>query len=157
MNRHRKQYSFEEVLGKLMRYCAYQERSPKEVKEKALKLGSSAKEQDELIRKLEADRFLDEERFAEIYVKGKAMLKRWGKFKLIQGLRLKGISTSIIDKVVADISAEDFQENLLYLIERRLPIDNEDKNEVAKLYRYLLGKGYESEMIIKALKKQDLM
>ena len=57
----------EEAKQKIFRYCAYQERSHKEVKTKLYGYGLYASQVDEIISQLITDGFLNEERFAKAF------------------------------------------------------------------------------------------
>ena len=76
----------QEALAKAMRYCAYQERAPREVAEKLKELGQSPSEVTELLQQLKDDDFVNEQRFAKLFSSGKFRIKQWGKRK-IQGCK----------------------------------------------------------------------
>ncbi|MEQ8909023.1 MAG: RecX family transcriptional regulator [Vicingaceae bacterium] len=157
MYNRRRQYSFEEVLDKLMRYCAFQERSPQEVLIKADKYGMSKQQKADLLHYLEEENFVDEGRFALAYTSGKVKIKHWGKYKLIEGLRSKGVTQASIQDALESISEEQHKENLQHWLNKKLPIDKDDQKEKAKLYRFLLSKGFESDEISKVLREVGLM
>src|SRR5690606_6510429 len=77
---------------KIERYCAYQERSQKEVRNKLYELGlKNSADVEELISELIQSNFINEERFARAYTLGKFRMKLWGRIKISQGLKQKGI------------------------------------------------------------------
>jgi len=144
--------SFEEVLAKLMRYCSYQERSELEVRQKANTLGYRGNDVDLLVERLIADNFQNEKRFAEAYVRGKVNAKRWGIFKIREGLSSKGVASQVATKALNSINKKDYLDNLNYLLRNKLKdISQFNQDEKAKLYRFLLSKGYESEKVLEAL------
>lgn len=152
-----KQYSFEEVLSKLMRYCSYQERSELEVCQKAALLGAKKSDLEKFIDFLKADNFINEKRFAESYVRGKFKVKRWGKYKIREGLRMKGISDALIEKQLSGISREQYLENLEHLVEQRNLSGKLSQEELSKQYRYFLSKGYESDLVMEVFRKRGLL
>lgn len=152
-----KQYSFEEVLIKLMKYCSYQERSALEVKQKAALLGAKRSDLEKLIDLLKADNFINEKRFAESYVRGKFKVKRWGKYKIREGLRMKGISDTVIEKQLSGISREQYLENLEHLVDQRNLSGKLSQEELSKQYRYFLSKGYESDLVMEVFRKRGLL
>lgn len=152
-----KQYSFEEVLSKLMRYCSYQERSELEVRQKAALLGAKKSDFEKLIGLLKADNFINEKRFAESYVRGKLKVKRWGKYKICEGLRMKGVSAGTIEKQLSGISREQYLENLEHLVEQRNLSGKLSQEELSKQYRYFLSKGYESDLVMEVFRKRGLL
>lgn len=155
------------VLLKLERFCAYQERSQKQVEEKGRKLGLSQSQIDLAMVELIQSNFLNEERFALAYVKGKVNIKGWGKNKLILGLKRAGISQSLINKALQSVGTEKNEKALDIQIRKKLKslFKNDDTVEMIltgnekldfetrnKLVRFLLGKGFEYDEINRALR-----
>lgn len=143
------------AYAKACRFCAYQERTQAEVRQKliALELWEDAVE--ELIAKLISENFINEERFAKAYASGKFRNLQWGKVKIKLGLKQHGLSPYCIKKGLAEIEDEDYQKTLFRLIEKKAPLIKE-KNKLVKkqkLINYLLGKGYEADIVIDAVKK----
>ena len=149
--------SFQEVLSKLMRYCSYQERSPFEVKQKLREYTLPADKVDEIMDLLVDDNFINEERFATLFVRGKVKVKRWGLYKIREGLSRKGVNSEEMTKAVATIDEVVYEENLNYLVDRKLELSPDYKDEVSKMYRYLQSKGYEGEWISRVLREKELM
>ena len=114
-----KQYSFQEVLSKLTKYCSYQDRSKLEVRRKAYSLGASKSAIEEMLDYLEDEKFLDENRFVASYVRGKVQIKRWGKYKIRKGLKSKGIAENLVQEYLSKVSEDTFKENIEYLIKKR--------------------------------------
>jgi regulatory protein len=69
------------IQGKIMKYCAYQDRSISEVIDKLYKLEVWKEEHDKYINYLIDNLFLDEIRFTTSFVRGKFRIKHWGKQK----------------------------------------------------------------------------
>ncbi|KAA3651747.1 MAG: RecX family transcriptional regulator [Bacteroidetes bacterium] len=157
MNFNKKQYSFEEVYSKLMRYCAYQERSTYEAKNKAFELGLRKNELQKLIDLLQEENFIADERFAKAYVSGKVNVKKWGRYKISEGLFAKGITGETAEEALREIDEMVYFKNLSYWVDYKLEREVYTKAELPKLYRFLQSKGYESEFIAKELKGRKLM
>ena len=102
----KKYYSQEAALLKLQSYCAYQERCHNEVMTKLRDLGVYGDKADEIVAQLITDNFLNEERFAVSYARGKFRIKRWGKIRIRQELKLRQIPEYSIKKAMAEIDAE---------------------------------------------------
>lgn len=153
-----KVYSYTEAKNKAETYCAYQERSQQEVRDKLYKLNLHTSQVEELITYLIENNFLNESRFANAYVSGKFRIKKWGRKKIKQGLKLKGIPEPIIKKAFAQIVEEDYLEVLRELIKKKhaelgFKKDVHIKN---KLYNYAFSKGYESNLIFLTLNNNEL-
>tara|TARA_B110000046_G_scaffold173759_1_gene196656 strand:- start:8175 stop:8651 length:477 start_codon:yes stop_codon:yes gene_type:complete len=149
--------SFQEVLLKLMRYCSYQERSSFEVKQKLREYALPADKVEEIMDLLVDDNFIDEDRFAALFVRGKVKVKRWGVYKIREGLSRKGVSSDEMAKAIATIDQETYIENLNYLVDRKLDLSREHGEDISKMYRYLKSKGYEGDKISKVLRNKMLM
>lgn len=152
--RYKKRYSPTEALAKIQRYCAYQERSHKEVKNKLFEYGLYASEVDELLSRLITDGFLNEERFAKAYAGGKFRIKKWGRVKIKNELEFLGLTKNCIQRGLNEIDSADYKKTLRLLLKKKstqLTEENAFKKR-DKLARYAIGKGYESEMVWEVVK-----
>ncbi|CAL68507.1 regulatory protein RecX [Christiangramia forsetii] len=149
MQHNQKSYTVEEALQKLMHYCAYRDRSQKEVEDKLdnMKMIPEAKEQ--IIISLMQEGFLNEERFARSFVRGKFRIKKWGRVKIIQELKKRGISSPIIKLGLSEIKESDYRQTLYELAEKKLEKIKEPNayKKKGKLADHLLRKGYESTLV----------
>ena len=100
------------ILNKLRHYCAYQERCHEEVRTKLLSLKVYGDGLEEIINQLISEDFLNEERFAKAYAGGKFRMKKWGRGKIIQGLKARKISDYCIKQGMSEIPEEDYQKFL---------------------------------------------
>ncbi len=152
-----KTYSKDGAKPKLEKYCAYQERSHKQVFDKCRSYGLSESDSNEILVELIQSNFLNEERFVEAYVKGKFKIKSWGKQKISQGLKLAGINQKLISLSIQEIKFEDYIKTIQRLAEKKMKTLKEgtDFEKKIKVQRYLLSKGYKYDEISEALKLQD--
>lgn len=142
-------------LSAIQHYCAYQERCHSEVRTKLLELNFRGAELEEAIASLIADNFLNEERFARSYCSGKFRIKQWGRRKIIQGLKQKGVSEYCIRKGMKEIDNEIYWNTLQKLADKKWAELSGERNvwiRKQKVQRYLLQKGYESDLISEILK-----
>jgi regulatory protein len=149
-----KKISFLEAKSKIESYCAYQDRSHFEVKNKLFSWGQSAEQVDQLTAYLIENKFLDEGRFAESYVSGKLRIKHWGRIKIRQGLKLKQIPEKIIQLAFKTIDPDEYFEILKHEItkkQRDLSNEKDPWKKKAKLLRYAQSKGFENDLIFEAL------
>lgn len=141
--------SKEQALQKVRQFCAYQERSHSEVRQKLKDLGVTGHEGEEIISSLIEDNYLNEERFAIQYAGGKFRLKEWGRRKIYYALKEKRVSDQCIGRALAAIDEDDYLETLGRLAEKKYELL---KNEPGPLRKkkttdYLLQKGFEPELI----------
>lgn len=134
---------------KLANFCAYQERSQQEVREKLVKMGILSDDLEDIIVFLISENFLNEERFAIAYAGGKFRVKHWGKLKIKNALRLKGTSEPCIRKALQLIDHETYTQVLKKEIKRKAKEISESNviKKTNKLAAYLIGKGFESELV----------
>jgi len=150
----RKTLTKEQALQKLRHYCAYQERCHSEVRSKLYQLGVTRKIHDELISDLIQQDYLNEERFAVAYARGKFRINRWGKRKIESGLREKQISDYCIKKALKEIPEKDYKEKLEKLVEVKFQsLEGEsDFNRKKKTIEYFIGRGFEGKILMEIVK-----
>lgn len=153
-----KDENFEEILGKLRRYCAYRERCTKEVRDKMKKWILGPGDQNELLARLRDESFLDDARFAESYARSKNRQNKWGKYRIAMELRSRNIDEQMVQAALEGIEEEQYREQLKELILKKRdelgkPIDFEKKQ---KLLRYVTGKGYSSGEVFGMLEEMKI-
>lgn len=144
-----------QIKKRLADYCVYQDRSHYEVEQKLKELRTlNEDERVEILIWLIQNNFLNEERFSKSYARGKFYQKKWGKIKIIQGLKQKRIPTNLIDKGIEEINEDDYKSTLMELTEKKWNIIRESEVYLKKkkIYNYLLQKGYEYNLINEILK-----
>lgn len=135
-------------------YCAYQERCHKEVMEKLHALGVPRSEAETILAVLIQEGYLDEERFAIQFAGGKFRMNHWGKRKIEAELRMRGVSPYCIRKGLAEIDEADYLATLEKLARNHVK-NNHSREARAKTTHYLLQKGYEPDLIARALTAGD--
>lgn len=146
------------ALAKAESWCAYQERSQHEVRNKLFDWGLRPNEVEEVLTELIVTNFLNEERFAMAYVSGKVNIKKWGKIKVKQGLKLKKVPDKLLQKALNSIDGDKYLENLKILAIKKSLVLTE-KNPLKRKYKlvsYLQGKGFENDLIFDVLKANNL-
>lgn len=135
-------------IAKLQHYCAYQERSHREVKYKCLELGLRGEEVDEAIAALVSENFLNEERFARAFAGGKFRSKQWGRKKILAELKQRQVSAYCIKKGMEEIDADDYEQALTTLATKKYESlrGEEPFKRKYKVVQYLMQKGYEQEL-----------
>lgn len=143
------------ILQKAASYCAYQERTQDEVKQRLKKWNVWGDEADEIVAELISMNYLSEERFAKTYAGGKFRVKNWGRMKIRQELNRRGLSTYSIEKGMGEIGNEDYVAGLRELLSKKRDLLSKTETDPfklkQKLARFALGKGYESELVWKEL------
>lgn len=145
----KKSLTVDEALLKVMNYCVYQDRCHQEVEKKLndLKMYEDAKAY--IITKLIEEDFLNEERFARSYARGKFRIKKYGRLRILRDLKAKDISAYNRKAALSEIDEEDYLKTLRELSEQKLKTlkETDDYKKKQKLYQHLAYKGYETDLI----------
>lgn len=151
----RKTLTREQALQKLRHYCAYQERSHAEAKEKLYSFGLRKQAVEEALCQLIEEDYLNEERFAIQFAGGKFRMKQWGRVKIKHALKQKQVSDYCISKAMKQLDEKEYEKTLHKLAEQKWKtIKGEGVNLFVKMNKttdYLLQKGYEHELIKEAI------
>ena len=143
-----------EVRKKIYHYCAYQERSHQEVKNKLHELELSSSEIEEMISHLITEGYLNEERFAKAFVGGKFRVKNWGRIKIINALEAKGLTKNCIRIGLQEIDDADYHRTIESLVLKKL--DQTDEGNIyvkrEKLATHVIQKGFEPELVWEVVK-----
>lgn len=150
-----KAYSLTEATKKLESYCAYQERCHKEVIEKLKGMRMIPEAIDQITTHLIQENYLNEERFAKSFARGKFVIKKWGKNRIVNELKLRQVSKFNIKSALAEINEADYYKTLDELAKKRLTQIHESnlQKKRKKLADYLLYRGWESNLVYEKLKE----
>ncbi len=145
--------------AKLEHYCAYQERSQQEVRDKLYGYGLHSAEVEDVISDLISSNYLNEARFAFAYTLGKFRIKHWGKIKIRQGLKLKRVGDNLIKKALNEINPSDYERTLKSLMVKKAALlkEKDDFKRQQKLILYGISKGYERDLIFDCLNSNGLL
>lgn len=156
-NKNAETLSVQQIQGKLKYYCAYQERCYKEVEEKLYSYKISPSEKEQILIYLIENNFINEERFAQSFVRGKHNYKFWGKNRIINELKFRNISSKIIEIALKEIPETIYLENFHAIAEKNWENSTERKGQKKnkKFVDFLLRKGYETSLIYDKLNELD--
>src|SRR5690554_2022480 len=138
-----------DIKQSIQKWCALQERSSFEVTQKLILWNIDKKIIPQIINELRDENFLNDERFAEDYARGKFRIKNWGKNKIKLSLEQKRVSPTTIDYALSLIDEEEYQEALKNLAEKKLRQvkDTDVYKKRSKVYQFLLSKGFENHLV----------
>lgn len=144
-----------EAFTKICNFCAYQERTQQEVRDKLYSFGLYQDEVEHLICDLIEENFINEERFAKLYAGSKFRTKKWGRIKILQNLKQKGISDYCIRSGMKEIEADDYAQTLENVLLKKYPGINGATEYIRKqkLARYAMSRGFEAELIWSKIKE----
>lgn len=147
-----------DIKQKIYKYCAYQERTHFEVRNKLYEYGLGSDAVDELITQLIGEGYLNEERFAKTFAGGKFRIKSWGRIKIVHALEAKGLTRNCIALGLKEINETDYMETLQTLLEKKAATVQSDDDFVMrdKIAKYAIQKGFEPELVWRCVKAMDL-
>lgn len=145
----------EQVLDKMAKYCAYQERCVKEVIEKLKTYEIAEKDQSEIFNYLIDSRFVDDERFARAFVRGKINQSGWGLNKIRFHLMQKGIAKEIIDEALRQTDEEVYRQRLIEILRTKVKTVKAENafEKNRKLAAYAMQRGFEAGLVWEVLKE----
>jgi regulatory protein len=141
--------SAEVAQQKIMSWCAYQERSQHETRQKLYQYGIGEEDVEAIIANLISENFLNEERFAKAFVSGKLRIKHWGRNKIKVELKKHKLSEACVKIGLKSIDLEEYIEILKKVIEKKtksIPSNHTQKTFYVVL-NYLISRGFESDLV----------
>ncbi len=143
----------DEMLVRMAGLCAGAEQCAGDIRSKIMKQGFSSEEAEKMLSYLQANKYIDDSRYACAYASDKVRISGWGRMKVRMGLRAKGMSDSIISQALEYVSEKDYSEALeKVLLSKARTLDLKEVKDRQKLYRYLASRGFESQIIISAIR-----
>ena len=108
---------------------------------------------DLLIIELIQFNFLNEERYARSFARGKFRIKKWGKLKIRMALKKREVYFKCIDFAMSEIDDKTYLNTLKELLQKKNDILKETNlyKRKMKLINYLVNRGYEYDLIQDAL------
>ena len=149
MENYKTQWSQDVALEAMRKWCAAQDRCQSEVRNKLIEHKVFGLDLENIIAQLITEGFINEERFAKNYVRGKFRMNHWGRIKIMQGLKLFQISEYCIRKGFMEIDYAEYYSTVKRELEKKWATLKSGKTMAhrKKLQNFGLQKGYESEII----------
>lgn len=145
----------DQVLDKMAKYCAYQERCVKDVCDKLKTYDIPEESKKEILAYLLDNRFVNDERFAKAFVRGKINQSGWGVNKIRFQLVHKGIAKELIDAAFEEFDPDIYKEKLIAVLKAKaktVKAEN-DFQKRQKLAAYALQKGFEASLVFEVVKE----
>jgi regulatory protein len=144
-----------QALEKLKHFCSYRDRAHSEVKDKLKQLGIREGDANDIMATLITGDYLNEERFARSFARGKFRIKKWGRKKIIQALKSKNVSPYCIRRGLEEIDEDEYRQILARLASDKYSLLKNEQylNRKYKTMQYLLAKGYEADLVGETVRK----
>lgn len=148
-----KVYDLQLAKEKIQAYCAYQERCHQEVTKKLKSWGLIPDAVDMLLAELMQHNFLNEERYARSFARGKFRIKKWGRIKIRLELKKREIYAKCIEFAMEEIDGDTYYETLKEVLQKKSNLEKETHpyKRKAKLTRYMASRGFEFDLIRMAM------
>ncbi len=134
---------------KIAKLCSIKEMCRYDVLEKLSKWEIKKSDAEKITDWLEDEKFIDDSRYSQFFVRDKYRFNKWGRIKIAYQLRHKKIKEEDISKAMLEIDNNEYENILFSLLLSKLRSINNDKYTKAKLYKYAQGRGFESNLIFK--------
>lgn len=143
----------EQALRSLMNLCVKAERSEFDVRRLLERWGIAAEERQRIVDTLVRERFVDDRRYAEAYVREKVRFSGWGRFKIRAALRAKRIDESIIEEALGQVDGASMREKLEHRLQMKMARTRaRDEYDLrGKLLRYGAGLGFDTDMVLEVV------
>ena len=141
--------SYDEILYKLAAKCSISEQCLSDIEAKLSRYDLTEEERTRMLRHLVEEKYIDDGRYAEAFVRDKYRFNKWGRIKIAQGLRMKGIDSETINNAMEAIDETEYLDILRNLIKaKRKSTHGKNDYEInGKLVRFATGRGFEYSAI----------
>lgn len=142
-----------DILSKLERFCAFQERCESDVRKKLTSMPCSVAQRDEIIRRLREHDFLNDRRFVEVFVRSKVH-ECWGKLKIRQALFAKSVDVQLIDEFLNAIDEDEYAQMIADVVMKWKRMHSAEADDRQKLFRYMLTRGFSIGEVMAAMNNE---
>jgi regulatory protein len=145
------------ALKKAMNLCARREYCSNDIRNKLDTWGLNEQYTENIISRLVKDNFINDNRYAEAFVKDRYWNNKWGKIKISAQLKAKKISSSSIESAMASIDEDQYRQTIReILISHRKFIKAKNQYDLkGKLLRFGLSRGFESHILYDVLNELE--
>lgn len=143
----------QEIKDKSFNLLSYRERSINELKKRLIKKGYHEKDVCKVITRLKELDYLNDERFAENWIKYRIKHKPRGRNLLKKELMAKGVDQRLINRVLDKLLSEDIEKELAFSLAAKWLRSH--SLDIVKLKRYLYNKGFTADIIYKTIESLD--
>ena len=144
-----------EVLQKLARYCAYQERCVWEIQVKMESFAILPEDQATYLDWLEDNNYLNQERFAKLFARSKFNQKSWGRNKIKFELKRLQVSETLVQIALRELHELPYESTLESMLKEKFKQvkDPNDWAKKQKCFQFAMRKGFEPDLISKYIQQ----
>ena len=146
------QLTVKEIKDKAMQWCSRRECCYRDMFDKAISWGCTSAEAREVVDFLVEQKFVDDRRYTEAFVRDKLRFNKWGRVKIAYMLRAQGIDKTIVQDILSQIDETEYNRILSDELHKKHRTLRGNAYEVrGKLFRFAASRGFEPEMIHEAI------
>lgn len=150
----KRQTSYDKEKLRLAGLCARSEQCEYDIRIKLERTSLSTDEKNKIVYFLKSNKFIDHNRYAGSFIRDKLKFAKWGRLKIRYHLLAKRIPAEVFVPILEEIDEDEYINTACALLESKSKGLNLQKMEdVAKLYRSLSSRGFETSVIKKALSR----
>jgi regulatory protein len=138
-----------EAEAAIARYCSYQERTIGEVRRKLGAMNIESRLAEEIITRMLSEGFIDEHRYADAFMRGKFNQAKWGRLKVINSMKKKGLSGDLAEQTFNRFGKEEYRRLAASLARKKFD-ELKDETKIIKKHktaRFMISRGFESSLI----------
>jgi regulatory protein len=145
-----KSFTLEQAQQRAKALCARQERCSFDIQKKLRQWHVIPADAEKIISKLIADKFIDDERYAQLFARDKSKFYKWGPIKIAYGLKSKNIPDEIIKSALSDIVTENDDQTLYDLLSKKAKTIKAKSiyDLKVKLIRFGIGRGFDYGKVV---------
>lgn len=149
-----KEYTETELKNKAEAFCSVAEHCPSEVATKLAQWGADDETAERIICHLIKEQYVDPTRYCKFFVRDKYRFTHWGRMKIKQALKFKGLSAEDIETGLEEIDEAEYDALLkgLLLKKKRSITGRNEYERNTKLIRFAVGRGYAMDEILRHVK-----
>lgn len=154
MNRRKTPLTVEKGIERMAALCARAEHCESEIRDKLRRAGMGGADVERVIDYLVEHHFIDDARYARAFTSDRVRFSEYGRNKILMALIAKHIDSHLIAEALDTIDHDQYAEVLLKATRQRArALDLDDYDQRAKLYRRLVSRGYESPLVLSAIRQ----
>lgn len=124
--------------------------SVRELEQKLLQSCQDSALTSQVIERLKASGYIDDRKFAELFVQSHLQNRPWGRSRISAELRARGIPPALVHEILETTYPEAKErEPLIHALEKKLKTLSApmDAKKVSRLYNHLLRRGFPAEAV----------
>ena len=151
--------SFKDAKKKAMQWCSRREYCRKDMFDKAVSWGCMPAEAREIVDFLVEQKFVDERRYTEAFVKDKLQFNKWGRVKITYMLHAQNIDRNIVMDLLSGIDDSTYYQILIEELQKKYKSIRQPSTKLncveikEKLFRFAISRGFEPEIVNKVISK----